>query len=205
MTRDQDDNTAHTHEDQDAQKQGQEAGQGVSAAAGQDIEGLYDQPPAGLSGIGRPTVYTEAVGLHLMQQLEAGRTISAICKDDSGMPSPRTVYRWIDEDSAFRLRLARARAAGGDALVDDALTRLDGASVGKDGTIAREREVAAHQRWMAARMAPQDWGDKVQVQAQVAVTQETFAAPPWLEAALPHLEEEAALPAEEEDEQLRIW
>ena len=173
-----------------------------------DTEGVGLPAPAGNTGLGRPTVYTDAIGLHLCQELEAGRTISAICKEDTGMPVPRTVYRWVDEDSTYRLRVARARAAGGDALVDDALDRLDTSSVGPGGTIQREREVASHLRWMAARMAPAQWGDKVQVSAQVSVTQEVFDTPAWLGAlviegeavAVREVEEEVGEEAEENKE-----
>ena len=52
-TKDQDDDD----QGQTVLRQGQDAGQNADADAGQDIEGLHDQPPAGLTGTGRPTAW----------------------------------------------------------------------------------------------------------------------------------------------------
>ena len=146
--------------------------------------------PGTLSPTGRPTLFTDAAVENILEGLARGETLTAVCRQE-GMPETRTVYEWIDRMPDFANAVARARNAGADALVGEALGRLERASVGRDGTIAREREVAGHLRWMARRMAPAYWGDKVQVSAQVAVTQEGITAPAWLDGLL--IEGEVAL------------
>ena len=131
-------------------------------------------------GMGRPSLFSEAVTVEIEEGLKAGRTLTAICSAPH-LPDINTVMEWRQRMAEFAGRLARARAAGADALVEDGLRRLKDATPGRDGTIAIQREVAGHMRWMAARMNPADWGDKQQVQVSGGVTVEHIAAPSWLE------------------------
>lgn len=131
------------------------------------------------SGMGRPSLYSEAVTVEIEEGLRAGQTLTAICSAPH-LPDINTVMEWRQRVPEFAGRLARARAAGADALVEEGLDRLKNATPGKDGSISVDREVAAHQRWMAARMSPQDWGDKQQVQVSGGVTVQHVTAPDWI-------------------------
>ena len=139
--------------------------------------GVPGQTPT--SHLGRPSLYSEAVAQRLEDGLKSGMTLTAICQAE-GMPDIMTVKGWKRRMPDFGTRLAHARQAGADFLVEDALDRLKNATPGKDGSISVDREVAAHQRWMAARMSPQDWGDKQQVQVSGGVTVQHVTAPDWI-------------------------
>ena len=139
--------------------------------------GVPGQTPT--SHLGRPSSFSEEITLALEEGLRRGDTLTTLCAID-GMPCITTVMEWQDRMPDFAARLARARRAGADALVTDSLTILKESTAGKEGTIQVNREVASHQRWMAARMNPQDWGDKQQVQVSGGVTVEHVSVPEWL-------------------------
>ena len=58
------------------------------------------------------TVYTDAVAEQLICELRRGRALRDVC-DDDGMPSVRTVTRWVENDrEGFGARYLEARIAG---------------------------------------------------------------------------------------------
>ena len=135
--------------------------------------------PGTISNTGRPTLYCDSVVDEIIARLSAGETLTAACRH-AGMPAARTVWEWMNRMPEFAKAVAHAREAGADALVTEGLDRLDNASVGPMGSLSRQREVAAHQRWMAARMDPSRWGDKMQVQHSGVVQVEALEPPAWL-------------------------
>ncbi len=92
------------------------------------------------------------------------------------MPSASTVCRWLGQHEAFREQYARAREAQADTLFDEILEIAD------DGTndyvirkgegedvervdhdhIARSRLRVDARKWMASKLQPKKYGDKVQ-------------------------------------------
>ena len=67
-------------------------------------------------------------------------------------------------------------------------------------TVHRDRELAAHYRWRAARLAPQTYGDRVQVGGTVHHVQEVRDyRPEWLAGRLAHVK--APLLIEHDDDQ----
>lgn len=139
--------------------------------------------PGSAGTTGRPTLYNDTVVDEILTRLSEGETLTAACRRE-GMPSPRTVWEWMQRVPEFAQNVARARAAGADALVQAGLDGLQRATVGPMGTLGRERELAAHRRWMAARMDPSQWGDKMQVNHSGAIAVEAVEAPQWLGACL---------------------
>lgn len=124
---------------------------------------------------GRPTAYTEAIAASICAAVAEGMSLRKVCAME-GMPALTTLFRWLaDEERAeFREQYARAREAQADLLAEQILEIAD------DGTndtykddegmvrvdhdhIARSRLRVDSRKWLAAKMAPKKYGDKLAV------------------------------------------
>lgn len=70
---------------------------------------------------GRPTKDTPARRARILSRLSAGDFLTVICREerlaDPDFPAPRTVDEWAEGDATFLAAIARAREAGGLALI----------------------------------------------------------------------------------------
>ena len=57
----------------------------------------------------RKVKYTSKAASYILIEIEKGRTLTTICKED-GLPTHRTVHNWVREDiNGFALRYKQAR------------------------------------------------------------------------------------------------
>lgn len=124
---------------------------------------------------GRPTVYTEALGDYICNELVSGRSLRSICTDD-GVPPVGTVLRWLAQDLhvGFREQYAKARELQADALFDETLQIADTPVIGRKVKIDKdgdeevtEEDMIAHRRlqidvrkWIAGKLRPKVYGEK---------------------------------------------
>lgn len=123
---------------------------------------------------GRPPgdTYTEETGLRICERLAEVGSLRRVCKE-SGMPSESAVRNWIVNHPDFAEEYARAKAAGIDALVEEALdiaddgtndfrqvTIGDGQVVDKLDTdhVSRSKLRVGYRQWLAERMASKKYG-----------------------------------------------
>jgi hypothetical protein len=125
---------------------------------------------------GRPSSFTQEIADEICERLAEGESLRSICRSD-GMPVQATVFRWLSIDEAFLKQYARAREAQADRLADEILDIADDSSrdtipkVDKEGNeygeqansewIARSRLRVDARKWLASKMAPKKYGDKV--------------------------------------------
>lgn len=98
-------------------------------------------------------------------RLATGEPMTQICRD-SGMPDPATVWRWTEDDKALAQSIARARAAGFDAIAEDTLAIAEGRNPVKvEGDVPAQRDkLRIHTRMqLLAKWDPKRYGDNVQV------------------------------------------
>ena len=125
---------------------------------------------------GRPSSYSQELADHICDELAAGRSLRAICREDEEMPAASTVCRWLAQIDSFREQYARAREAQADALFDEILDIADTPQVGQKsvskvtGLEITEADMIEHRRlqvdarkWIAGKLAPKKYGDKVDV------------------------------------------
>ena len=127
--------------------------------------------------------YTAALADTICQRLINGESLRAICAG-SDMPNAATVCRWLAAHEAFREQYARAREAQADTLADEILDIADDATNDymarrlKDGSIEevlntehiqRSRLRVDSRKWLASKMAPKKYGDKLDIDANVKV------------------------------------
>ena len=121
--------------------------------------------------MGRPSKYTEEITDDICERLAGGESLVSICKDEN-MPSKSTVFNWLDEHKAFLDKYVRAREAQADHLADEIIAIADdglndtyeiepGVRGVNHDVIARSRLRVDARKWMASKLAPKKYGDKV--------------------------------------------
>lgn len=109
----------------------------------------------------------------ICDRLCTGLSLRKICLDEN-MPDQTTVYRWLRTNEDFRQQYARAREIQADTLFDETLDIADDGSNDwmedkekADGfryngdAVQRSRLRIDQRKWMAGKLAPKKYGEKV--------------------------------------------
>ncbi len=130
---------------------------------------------------GRPTLYTPELETLICDRIAAGESLSKVCRDEE-MPHRDTVYNWLGQNKAFSDRYARAVEDRAETLAEEILTIADddtgdyGFKETKDGdgesakpcilpdNIQRAKLRVDSRKWIASKLFPKKYGDKVQNQ-----------------------------------------
>lgn len=125
----------------------------------------------------RPSSYSVKVADAICERLAEGKSLNSICASDD-MPHKATVFRWLSSHDEFRDQYARAREAQADVLFDEILdianTPIEGTKtkLDKDGEVVEvsKGDMIEHRRlqidarkWMAGKLRPKVYGDKLDV------------------------------------------
>lgn len=112
--------------------------------------------------MGRPTVFTPDTKDLLLEYIEAGMSNPEACRMLGVQPSG--LYLSLSRDPEFRERYEHAKAASVDAHVDEAELAAREARTAETGAQVAGAKVFVDHKWrMAARLAPQRWGEKSSV------------------------------------------
>ncbi|WP_179283255.1 terminase small subunit-like protein [Bordetella genomosp. 9] len=122
--------------------------------------------------IGRPSSYTDETAALICARLAEGESLRTICKAED-LPSMTTVMRWLADNAVFREQYARAREAQADKLAEEILSiaddGLNDTYVDDEGNKRTDHDVVARSRlrvdarkWLASKMAPKKYGDKIE-------------------------------------------
>jgi hypothetical protein len=112
----------------------------------------------------------------ICERIADGESLRTICADE-GMPRKASVFRWLAADAALRDQYARAREAQADAIFDEMLDIADDARndwmerrgeedagwVANGEHIQRSRLRLDARKWMAGKLRPKVYGDKVAI------------------------------------------
>lgn len=125
---------------------------------------------------GRPTKFSPIIAAEIIERLQHGETLRAICKD-AHLPAFTTVYDWIDNVPSFAHGFALARKRSGTSFVYDGVDILDGmaSKTGEDGkpitpamAEVRLAEARANYRMQLAKVFDREGlGDRQQQGTQV--------------------------------------
>lgn len=143
--------------------------------------------------MGRPSDYTEELGLEICERIANGESLRGICRDEA-MPDARSVFRWLARDDKFCQQYAHAREAQADALADDLLEISDdgtndyykdakGNVLVDQDNIARSRLRVDTRKWIASKLKPKKYGERVEQHHSGEVTlsqliKQSIDAPP---------------------------
>lgn len=120
---------------------------------------------------GRPSDYTPEAADEICQRLADGESLRSICLGD-GMPRQSTVFRWLAAREEFREQYVRAREAQAEYLADQIIEIADDSAndyeMTEDGPrvnheiVARSRLRVDARKWVASKLKPKVYGDKVE-------------------------------------------
>ena len=128
--------------------------------------------------MGRPSDYSPEIADIICERIADGVSLREICRTEV-MPSKAAVFRWLAAHADFRDQYARAREAQADALADELLDIADDGDndwmerKGEDGqslgwrengeAIQRSRLRVDTRKWIASKLKPKKYGDKLAV------------------------------------------
>jgi hypothetical protein len=135
--------------------------------------------------MGRPSIFTQEIADEICEHLIEGMSLRSICLADN-MPSAGTVCRWLAAGPDFREQYERARDAQADTLADEMLDIADDGSNDwmerKDAddqsigwrengeAIGRSKIRIDTRKWIASKLKPKKYGDKLDVEHGGKVT-----------------------------------
>jgi hypothetical protein len=119
--------------------------------------------PAPIKG-GSESTYTREVGEAICRRLANGESLISIVRD-ADMPCYGTVYGWLKRHPEFEEAYVQARMVQADYFLDEAREVALGST---HETVWSDRLAFDVIRWMATRMAPKKYCERVIVEAEVA-------------------------------------
>ena len=123
---------------------------------------------------GRPSIYNPELAAQICEHIAQGKSLRTIAEME-GMPHQATIMAWLDGSHPdFSEQYARAREAQADKLAEETLLIADESSqdtyVDADGNVKTNTEAIQRSRlrvdtrkWLASKMAPKKYGDKVAI------------------------------------------
>ena len=126
--------------------------------------------------MGRPSDYSQEIADAICERIADGESLRAICSAEE-YPNKATVFRWLNKNIEFSDQYARAREAQADSLADELLDIADdgsndwmqrhndkGEAIGwqiNGEHIQRSRVRVDTRKWVASKLKPKKYGDKV--------------------------------------------
>jgi len=108
---------------------------------------------------GRPTDYTPELGDEICGELAEGKSLKRITEREE-MPSRAVIYRWLRTYPEFLDNYARAKDDSSEALADDIEDIAEGVLAKRYEPNAARVAIDA-KKWVAAKLKPKKYGDKV--------------------------------------------
>ena len=119
-----------------------------------------------------PYKWTNEIEAEIFERIAKGQSVRNICKDD-WLPSEATIYRRLSIDDAFCKNYAQARERQADAIFEQCLAiadsqegdviEVDGVETTNHDAIARAKLRIDTRKWMAGKLRPKVYGDKLDV------------------------------------------
>lgn len=143
--------------------------------------------------IGRPSDYTPELADLICAELSEGRSLRSVCQDEN-MPNKATVFRWLRTNDSFRDQYARAKEEAADSMADeineiaddgtnDWMERLDNDAkpIGwqlNGEHVQRSKLRIDARKWVASKLKPKAYGDRVAHEHTGKLTLENLIADP---------------------------
>lgn len=113
---------------------------------------------------GRPSSFTETMAEAICARLANGESLRSICLSPD-TPSIETVRRWLIANEQFRAQYARAREEQADYYADEIVEIAD-----HDPDSQRARVRIDARKWVACKLKPKVYGDKLGVEQSGSLT-----------------------------------
>ena len=122
---------------------------------------------------GRPTDYTPVIANEICSTIaSSSKGIGRLCKDNPSWPTKDTIFSWLKTYGYFSDQYARAKRLQIEVLVDEIIEIADDSSqdniINQQGqitcnnaAISRARLQIDTRKWIASKLAPKIYGDKI--------------------------------------------
>ena len=129
-------------------------------------------------------VYSDDILDLILDRVAAGEALSRVCSSPD-MPTRKSFFEWVDKDPSIRVKYEFAIQLRADGLADDILQiaddGLNDTYQDEDGNTRTDQDVIARSRlrvdarkWLASKMAPKRYGDKLDITANVTTHDQTI-------------------------------
>jgi hypothetical protein len=137
---------------------------------------------------GRPLTYTDEIGVEICQVVSTSSDgLNKLCAEREHWPIPNTIYEWRIKIKEFGDMYARAKQSQVEVLVEEIIEISDDKTndtmyiyddsgemkeICNKEWIARSRLRIDSRKWLASKLAPRIYGDKIQNETTLVVKQE---------------------------------
>ena len=134
--------------------------------------------------LGRPSEFSQEIADELCSYLSAGESLRKACSRES-MPCTTTFFRWLRKYPDFEKQYARAKQEAADAFAEDMLDIADdkrhdtvidenGNARADSEWINRSRLRVDTRKWLASKLKPKKYGEKIEHEHSGKVSLETL-------------------------------
>jgi hypothetical protein len=126
-----------------------------------------DATPADVKRAVKPTKYSNEEAERICDWIASGKSLRSYCKLP-GTPTKSTVLHWRSTDKAFADQYARAREEQADTHAEEILEIADNQELDPNA----RRVMIDARKWIASKLKPKVYGDKLQADVSGTVTLE---------------------------------
>lgn len=116
--------------------------------------------------MGRPRGFSIELAEKICAEIAAGKALVTVCRDNDWAPGSSTAFMWLNKYPEFLELYTHAREIQQELFASQV---IDIADTVKDAALARNMMDA--RKWYAGKVLPKKWGDKIELDAKVEVTQ----------------------------------
>lgn len=110
----------------------------------------------------KPAVFDAALADVICERLSLGESLNVICSE-SGMPARATVYRWLEEQTAFAAQYARARERQAEFFLDLIVDETSAIDASTSVSVQAAKLRIDTLKWMIGKLLPRKYGERVAV------------------------------------------
>ena len=114
--------------------------------------------------------FSQEIADEICSRLAKGESLRTICGTgrDDFMPGQSTVFKWLGENTEFAKQYAHAREAQAEHYVDEIISIADSPN-SETSDAQRDRLRVDARKWVASKLSPKKYGDKIDVAHTVSL------------------------------------
>lgn len=123
---------------------------------------------------GRPTIYTPELAARICKAISTStKSLKQICKENDGFPCTETIHAWRYDREDFSVLYVKAKQRQAELIAEELLEISDdktedliayeGGYRSNSAAVNRARLMVDTRKWIACKLLPKVYGDKLQV------------------------------------------